>query len=250
MGPVNYGLGEAVGARDHPHRGFETVTYILEGELEHKDSQGNSGRLGPGSVQWMTAGSGVVHSEMPPEKLVREGGRSHGLQLWVNLPQRDKMIPPRYQEYQAQEFPQVQAPDKSTWIKIIAGSALGKSAIIETRTPIIYLHLKTEPNSSFLQAVPPNFNVFVYVLKGTGVFGPTESSVTGNEHNLVLFEKEEGEIRIENKKVDTVLEYLIIGGVPLEETVVQQGPFVMNTQEEIHQAWEDFYTGKLGTIDI
>jgi redox-sensitive bicupin YhaK (pirin superfamily) len=125
FGPVDWAPGEAVGAPDHPHRGFETVSYILEGRLQHKDSVGNWGRLGPGDVQWMTAGAGVVHSEMPEDELVRSGGRMHGFQLWVNLPQRDKMVRPRYQDVQSAEIPVTRTPDGSVAVKVIAGEALG-----------------------------------------------------------------------------------------------------------------------------
>src|ERR687885_91408 len=139
MGPMDLEPGEAKGAPDHPHRGFETVTYMLSGRMEHKDSQGNAGRLGPGDVQWMTAGAGVIHSEMPEREFARTGGRLHGLQLWVNLPRRDKMIKPRYQEIPAQRIPNAQTDDGLVSVKIIAGEALGAKAAIETQTPIMYL---------------------------------------------------------------------------------------------------------------
>jgi redox-sensitive bicupin YhaK (pirin superfamily) len=140
MGPMDVAPGEAKGAPDHPHRGFETVTYMLEGIFEHKDSEGHSGRLNPGDVQWMTAGSGVIHSEMPDKDFVRTGGRMHGFQLWVNLPKRDKMIKPRYQEIPSSEIPVGRTDDGKVSVKVIAGEALGVQAAIETRTPIMYLH--------------------------------------------------------------------------------------------------------------
>src|SRR6266516_8097150 len=145
MGPVTHGPGEAKGAPDHPHRGFETVTYILDGAVEHQDSQGNRCRIGPGDVQWMTAGSGVIHSEMPSEEIRRNGGRLHGFQLWVNLPRRDKMMNPRYQEIPNSRIPKATSADGLVRVRVIAGEAMGEKAVIETRTPIIYLHYKIEP---------------------------------------------------------------------------------------------------------
>lgn len=147
LGPINVEPGRAKGAPDHPHRGFETVSYILEGSLEHKDSQGHAGKLNSGDVQWMTAGSGVVHSEMPEREFANLGGRLHGLQLWVNLPRHDKMIKPRYQEIPAQQIPTAQNFDGSVSVKVIAGEALGASAVIETRTPIMYLHFTLQRNA-------------------------------------------------------------------------------------------------------
>src|SRR5579872_3405949 len=140
MGPVDYAPYEAVGAPDHPHRGFETVTYVLEGRMQHRDSQGNHGTLGPGDVQWMTAGGGVVHSEMPEDELYRTGGRMHGFQLWVNLPSRDKMMHPRYQDVPSAQIPVVEGDEGLVRVKVIAGEALGAHAVIDTRTPIMYLH--------------------------------------------------------------------------------------------------------------
>ncbi|MDA1036580.1 MAG: pirin family protein, partial [Chloroflexi bacterium] len=144
MGPSDYGPGEAVGAPDHPHRGFETVTYMLDGSFQHKDSVGNSGILTPGAVQWMTAGSGVVHSEMPSEEVMEKGGRLHGFQLWVNLPAAEKMVPARYQEFPAEGVP-VASNEHGVWVRVIAGEALDTHAVIDTHTPIMYLHfvLKT-----------------------------------------------------------------------------------------------------------
>src|SRR5436853_4608580 len=139
MGPLELAPGEAKGAPDHPHRGFETVTYLLAGDMEHKDSRGHAGRLRAGDVQWMTAGAGVVHSEMPSREFMRAGGRMHGFQLWVNLPQRDKMMNPRYQEISNAQIPQATSLDGLVTVRVIAGEAMGQKAVIETRTPIIYL---------------------------------------------------------------------------------------------------------------
>jgi redox-sensitive bicupin YhaK (pirin superfamily) len=148
MGPSDLGPGEAKGAPDHPHRGFETVTYLLSGAMQHKDSQGNRGQLRPGDVQWMTAGSGVVHSEMPEPSFAASGGRMHGFQLWVNLPARDKMTKPRYQEIPASGIPVGKSEDGNVTARVIAGEALGQGAVIETRTPIFYLDYELAPGAS------------------------------------------------------------------------------------------------------
>src|ERR1044072_3810227 len=170
MGPMDVGPGEAKGAADHPHRGFETVTYMLSGEMEHKDSRGHAGSLRPGDVQWMTAGAGVVHSEMPSAEFERAGGRMHGVQLWVNLPNLDKMTKPRYQEFPGSQIPKVTSADDLVTVKVIAGEAMGQKAVIETRTPIMYLHYTLKPGGVVTQAARSNFNVFAYVVDGRGVF--------------------------------------------------------------------------------
>src|SRR6266404_485196 len=172
MGPMDVAPGEAKGAPDHPHRGFETVTYMLSGDMEHRDSQGHAGRLRSGDVQWMTAGAGVVHAEMPSAEFMRTGGRMHGFQLWVNLPQRDKMIKPRYQEIPSSRIPKATSPDGLVSVSVIAGEAMGEKAVIETRTPIIYLHYRIEPGGAAAQRVPGAYNAFGYVVEGEGQFGP------------------------------------------------------------------------------
>src|SRR5664279_2222211 len=144
MGPVELGPGEAKGAPDHPHRGFETVTYMIDGTMEHEDSAGHAGRIGPGDVQWMTAGSGVIHSEMPVQEIRRDGGRVHGFQVWVNLPAKDKMIEPRYQEYPAEKIPQVHLDDGVT-VRVIAGTVGAVKGAVETRTSVTYLHVSLPP---------------------------------------------------------------------------------------------------------
>src|SRR6266567_3785576 len=163
MGPMEVGPGEAIGAPDHPHRGFETVTYMLSGDMEHKDSSGHAGQLRSGDVQWMTAGAGVVHAEMPSAEFMRNGGRMHGFQLWVNLPRRDKMMKPRYQEVRAAEIPTATSPDGKVRVTVLAGQSLGTRAAIDTRTPIMYLHVRLEPGARFTQEVPKTYNAFAYV---------------------------------------------------------------------------------------
>src|SRR5579863_9277069 len=171
MGPIDYAPGEALGAPDHPHRGFETVTYALEGEFEHEDSAGNRGKLGPGDVQWMTAGSGVVHSEMPSARIRQKGGRVHGFQIWVNLPARDKMSKPHYQEVPAARIPEARTDDGLASVRVIAGEALGSRAVIETRTPIVYLDWTLSPGARAVATLPRDHDTFAFVFQGAALVG-------------------------------------------------------------------------------
>ncbi|XGV97965.1 MAG: pirin family protein [Leptolyngbya sp. BL-A-14] len=247
LGPVDLKPGQAKGAPDHPHRGFETVTYVLDGRLEHKDSEGNSGRLNSGDVQWMTAGAGVIHSEMPETEFTRTGGRLHGIQLWVNLPQRDKMIAPRYQEIPSTQIPSAQTDDGSVSVRVIAGEALGVKALVETRTPIVYLHFTLQPGATITQPVPRTYNAFAYVLNGSGLFGIDQEG--GNDGQMVIFAQDGDEVTIANPvEAAEPLELLLIAGVPLNEPVVRYGPFVMNTEAEIMQAIDDYRNGRMGQI--
>ncbi len=259
MGPKNWKPGEAKGAPDHPHRGFETVTYMIEGKFAHKDSRGNSGKLGPGDVQWMTAGAGVIHSEMPDKEFTRIGGMLHAFQLWVNLPRRDKMIKPRYQDIPSSKIPVAQNEDGAVKVKVIAGEALGARAIIDTRTPIFYLHFTLQPGAKVVQAIPREYNAFAYIIKGEALFGPIKNQKSANTGQMIIFDNDGEEVEIgaaastattttTNNK--SALDFLLIGGVPLNEPVARYGPFVMNTKEEIHQAVEDYQTGKMGEITI
>ncbi len=247
MGPMDLGPGEAQGAPDHPHRGFETVTYVLSGDLEHKDSRGHAGRLRPGDVQWMTAGAGVVHSEMPSADFLRDGGRMHAFQLWVNLPKVDKMMKPRYQEIPSARIPKAISSDGLVEVTVIAGEALGQKAVIETRTPIVYLHYRIKPGGSVSQSVPGAYNAFAYVIDGEGVFGDDDER--GTDGQMILFAPDGDEVRIENSAdAKETLEVLLIAGAPLNEPVARYGPFVMNTREEIYQAIEDYRLGRMGAI--
>ncbi|MBD2067497.1 pirin family protein [Leptolyngbya sp. FACHB-671] len=249
LGPIDLKPGQAKGAPDHPHRGFETVSYILDGRLQHKDSEGHAGLLNPGDVQWMTAGAGVVHSEMPEAEFTRTGGRLHGLQLWVNLPQRDKMIAPRYQEIPAAQIPVAQTPDGSVTVRVLAGEALGAKAVIETRTPIIYLHYTLQPGAAIAQPVPQEYNAFAYVLDGSGLFGTEQEP--GTDGQMVIFAQDGDEVAIANPAhAEQPLDLLLIAGVPLNEPVVRYGPFVMNTEAEISQAIEDYRNGRMGRIHV
>jgi len=245
MGPKNLAPGEAKGAPDHPHRGFETVTYMLDGRMQHKDSKGNAGSLTPGDVQWMTAGAGVVHSEIPEKEFARAGGRLHGFQLWVNLPQREKMATPRYQEIPAAKIPVAKSEDGRVSVRVIAGESLGVRAVIETRTPIMYLHFSLQPGGETQQSVPADYNGFAYVVSGAGEFGlDQENAIRGQ---MVMFAQDGDAVTIKNNGAET-LEVLLIAGVPLKEPIARYGPFVMNTREEIYQAVEDYRNGVMGEI--
>ena len=247
MGPMELGPGEAKGAPDHPHRGFETVTYLLSGVMEHKDSRGHAGLLKPGDVQWMTAGAGVIHSEMPAPEFERSGGRMHGFQLWVNLPKGDKMMKPRYQEISSAKIPRATSADGLVTVSVIAGEAMGEKAVIETRTPIIYLHYKIEPGGVAIQQVPDAYNAFAYIVDGEGLFGAENDRAEDGQ--MVLFAQDGDEVRIENPSdAKATLEILLIAGVPLNEPISRYGPFVMNTPAEIHQAIEDYRLGRMGAI--
>jgi redox-sensitive bicupin YhaK (pirin superfamily) len=249
MGPMAIAPGQAKGAPDHPHRGFETVTYMLSGQMEHKDSQGHAGKLSAGDVQWMTAGAGVVHSEMPSAEFQQSGGRLHGFQLWVNLPRQNKMMQPRYQEIPSASIPTAQSKDGLVTVRVIAGEALGARAVIETVTPIIYLHFTVRPGGHVTQSVPQGYNAFAYIVDGAGLFGAEGDR--GADGQMVLFAPDGDEVRIENPAhAESELDLLLIAGVPLNEPVARYGPFVMNTKEEIYQAVEDFRNGRMGAINF
>jgi quercetin 2,3-dioxygenase len=245
MGPADYGPDEAVGAPDHPHRGFETVTYMLEGKFQHKDSHGHSGKLGQGDVQWMTAAAGVIHSEMPEDEFRRMGGRMHGFQLWVNLPRKEKMIKPHYQEIPGSKIPVGHSPDGKVTAKVIAGQALGVHAVIETKTPILYVHFTLQPKSEVGQKVPTGYNAFAYVVEGDGLFGSDRKPAGRGQ--MVIFSTGDA-ILISNESNDLPLDVLLIAGNPLNEPVARYGPFVMNEPHEIDQAMEDYRSGKMGKI--
>ncbi len=245
FGPVVYKPGEAVGAPDHPHRGFETVTYMIDGSWKHQDSAGNSGLLKKGWVQWMTAGSGVVHSEMPSDELLKNGGQNEGFQLWVNLPAKDKMVPPRYQDTPPENIPIVMDQGGDVWIKVIAGEALGTKAFIETRTPIMYLDIRLKPGTVFVQPVPKEYEGFAYVWRGSGYIGSERRAAAMGQVG-VLDQGEE--LRLEAAENEEA-RFLLIAGEPLREPIARHGPFVMNTQEEIRQAFRDYQLGKLGQIE-
>jgi redox-sensitive bicupin YhaK (pirin superfamily) len=247
MGPMDVKPGEAKGAPDHPHRGFETVTYMLSGNFEHKDSHGHAGKIAPGDVQWMTAGSGVVHSEMPSADFQKTGGRLHGLQIWVNLPKADKMMTPRYQEIPAAKIPAAASADGKVNVHVIAGEALGVHAAIDTRIPIQYLHFHIAPGAAVVQLMPREFNAFAYVLGGVAIL-PTGKTVP--EHNLILFAQDGDEVELKAAEGSAApLDVLLLAGVPIREPIARWGPFVMNTKSEIAQAMDDYQSGRMGRIE-
>ena len=249
MGPMDVMPGEAKGAPDHPHRGFETVTYMLSGSFRHKDSQGHQGRLNAGDVQWMTAGRGVIHAEEPSPEFQQTGGTLHGVQLWVNLPRADKMVRPAYQEIPAEKIPSAGTSDGNVDVRVIAGQSLGARAVIETRTPIFYLDFKLKPGGKVVQPVGPAFNVFAYILNGSLVFGDGAAPVPRG--HMVSFEKGGDEVRIQAPRENqTAGRVLLIGGLPLNEPIARYGPFVMNTQKEIREAFEDYESGRMGAINF
>jgi redox-sensitive bicupin YhaK (pirin superfamily) len=247
MGPVDWEPGEAVGAPDHPHRGFETVTYLLQGEFQHEDSAGHRGALKPGDVQWMTAGAGVVHSEMPAPSIIEEGGRVHGFQIWVNLPASNKMAAPRYQEVADADIPVARSEDGLATVRVVAGEALGVTAVIDTHTPIVYQHWRLQPGASVEQPVPEDHNAFAYVFGGTALLGVNRRQV--HDGQLAFFgQGVDVALRVAADASESA-ELLLLAGVPLDEPVARYGPFVMNTKQEILQAFADHQAGRLGRIE-
>ncbi len=242
LGPVTWGPGQGIGAPDHPHRGFETVTYLLSGEMQHKDSVGRSGTLRPGDVQWMTAGRGVVHSEMPTPEFQRSGGVMHGFQLWVNLPAKEKMMPSRYQDIPAAQIPEATSADGKVKVRVIAGSAMGKQAVIEVRTPIIFLHYTLRAGGEAQQDLPADYNAMVYVIRGEVAVGEPSRNVREGQAALL------GPGTCVQLTAQTDTDLLVLAGVPLNEPVARHGPFVMNTSVEIQQAIRDYREGRMGTI--
>jgi redox-sensitive bicupin YhaK (pirin superfamily) len=243
MGPITYGPGEAVGAPDHPHRGFETVTYVLDGEFEHEDSAGHKGVLRSGDVQWMTAGGGIVHSEEPSRQIKEKGGRVHGFQIWVNLPSALKMTRPRYQEVSSKTLPTAQSEDGKAHVRVIAGEALGVKAVIDTHTPITYLDWTLRAGADVTVPLSPEVRALVYVFEGAAEVGDQAKRLEEGQL-AVLGEGEAFRIRGAEKNA----RLLVLGGKPLSEPVARYGPFVMNTRAEIMQAVEDFQSGRMGEI--
>ncbi|MGQ2870466.1 pirin family protein [Leptospira santarosai] len=249
MGPVEYKPGKAIGAPEHPHRGFETVTYLLTGEMEHRDSWGNYGKLKSVDVQWMTAGSGLVHSELPSNDFQKNGGRMHGFQLWVNLPSSQKMSRPRYQDTPSERIPEIETSDGKTKIRVIAGEVFGTKAVIETKIPILYYHFRMIPGADVTVPVPESYNAFVFPFSGDGTLYTEEGNTSLKEGEMVWFERGQGDLRFSLREDSpSDWQFLLIGGEPVDEPVARYGPFVMNTQEEISQAFYDFHAGKMGAI--
>lgn len=226
------------GFPDHPHRGFETVSYVLKGTGQHEDFCGHKGALNSGDVQWMTAGRGIVHCEMP-----QGTEEAHGLQLWVNLAKKDKMIEPAYQEMLDKDIPRT-TKDGAT-VKVLAGEAFGLKSPVYTRTPTMYLDFKMKKGSCVKQAIPAGWNSFVYVLSGTAQFGNPDKPTKGVTHDTLVFSQDGEFVQVSNMESETC-HFVLIGGQPLNEPIAQYGPFVMNTDEEIEQALLDYKLGQNG----
>jgi redox-sensitive bicupin YhaK (pirin superfamily) len=249
MGEVEYAPGEPKGTAWHPHRGFETVTYMIDGTFQHQDSIGGGGLITNGSTQWMTAGAGILHIERPPDQLIASGGLFHGMQLWVNLPAAEKWVDPRYQDLEAQDSILLSSPDGGALVRVIAGDVAGHRGPGSTHTPISLVHASVHPGAQLVLPWPTEFNALVYVLAGNGTIGAERRPIhTGN---LVVHGRGDA-LQIAADQVQEarhpVLDVLILGGQPIREPVMAHGPFVMNTREEIIQAFEDFEAGRLGTV--
>ena len=249
LGPVGYGPNEAVGAPWHPHRGFETVTCVIDGEIEHHDSAGGGGVIGEGDTQWMTAGSGILHDEVPTASFLRNGGLSHGVQLWVNLPAALKMSPPRYQAITRHDLTLLTTPDGGSLIRLIAGDLAGHRGPGVTHTPISYAHASISPGARIDVPWNASFNGLVYVLTGRGFVGderrPLDAhqlAVLGDGDSIVV------EAAAAQPEDSPNLEVLLLGGLPIREPIAHYGPFLMNTRAEILTAIEDYQSGRMGSV--
>jgi len=249
MGEVEYEPGEPKGTPWHPHRGFETVTYMIDGVMDHRDSHGGGGSITDGDTQWMTAGSGLLHIEAPPEWLVMKGGAFHGLQLWVNLPKADKWLPPHYQDIRGGDVGLASTPDAGALLRVIAGEVDGVRGPGSTRTPMTMVHATVLPGAQLTVPWRTDFNALVYVMSGRGYVGherrpvgPGQLVVLGLGETITVGADEQQDSR------HPALEVVLLGGRPIREPIAWAGPFVMNTKAEVMQAYEDFQKGRLGTI--
>jgi redox-sensitive bicupin YhaK (pirin superfamily) len=249
MGEVEYAPGEAKGTPWHPHRGFETVTYMLDGVFEHNDSNGGGGVITNGDTQWMTAGAGILHIERPPEWLVAQGGLFHGFQLWVNLPRDQKLAAPRYQDIRAGEVALASSPDGGALVRVIAGEVAGHRGPGSTYTPITLVHATLSAGAELVLPWRSDFNALAYVLSGHGTVGTERRSASmgqlavfgpGNALSFAADKVQEGRA--------PTFDVLLLGGRPIREPIAWMGPFVMNTREEVLQAFTDYRAGRLGTI--
>jgi redox-sensitive bicupin YhaK (pirin superfamily) len=249
MGEVDYEPGEPRGTDWHPHRGFETVTYMIDGRFAHQDSHGGGGLITDGATQWMTAGSGILHIETPPAELVESGGLFHGIQLWVNLPRSDKFATPRYQAIEGGEVKLLSSDDGGALLRVVAGDIDGHRGPGATHTPITMAHATIEPGAWLNIPWNSDFNALVYVLSGRGAVGPAAHPIhqgqlavlgAGDRISVAASEHQDS-----NRPA---LEVLLLGGRPIREPVVHYGPFVMNTKAELIQAMDDYQSGKFGII--
>jgi quercetin 2,3-dioxygenase len=249
MGEVEYAPGEPKGTPWHPHRGFETVTYMIDGTFQHQDSIGGGGLISNGDTQWMTAGGGILHIEAPPEDLVASGGLFHGIQLWVNLPKVDKLIAPRYQDIGSSKVVLLSSPDGGVLFRLIAGELGGHAGPGSTHSPMAMVHATVSAGAKVELPWRKEFNALVYVLGGNGTVGGDRQPVStgqlavfGDGDSITIAADAAQESRTPE------LDVLILGGRPIREPVYAYGPFVMNTREEVAQAFEDYQAGRLGTI--
>jgi hypothetical protein len=247
---VEYAPGEPKGTSWHPHRGFETVTYIIDGTFEHQDSNGGGGVITDGDTQWMTAGGGILHIEKPPERLVASGGLFHGVQLWVNLPKAQKWVEPRYQDLRGGQVALLTSADAGSLVRVIAGDVAGQAGPGSTYTPMTMVHATVAPGATLALPWREDFNALGYVLAGRGTVGsearPVQTgqlAVFGSGDNLTVSADES-----QDSRHAAGLDILLLGGKPIREPVAWGGPFVMNTKAEVLQAFEDFQAGKLGSI--
>jgi quercetin 2,3-dioxygenase len=250
MGEVEYAPGEPKGTPWHPHRGFETVTYMIDGTFQHRDSTGGGGLITNGDTQWMTAGAGILHIERPPDELVASGGLFHGIQLWVNLPAADKFTPPRYQDIRGGQVTLLRSPDGGAVLRLIAGDLAGYQGPGATHTPITLVHATVAPGAELQLPWSPDFNALAYVLAGRGTVGSARQPIHSGQ--LAVFGA--GDRMVLGARDATQdsnapnLEVLLLGGRPIREPVAQYGPFVMNTRAELAEAFEDYQAGRMGQI--
>ncbi len=249
MGEVEYAPGEPKGTSWHPHRGFETVTYMLDGAMQHQDSHGGGGLISDGATQWMTAGGGILHIETPPEQLVVAGGLFHGFQLWVNLPAKDKMTAPAYQSLEGSDVTLLTSPDGGALLRLIAGDIGGHRGPGSTRTPISLVHATISAGAQLELPWRADFNALVYVLSGAGTVGAPSHAVRGGQL-AVLGAGDTLSLRADatQESRSPALDVLLLGGRPIREPIAAYGPFVMNTRAELVQAVNDYQSGRLGVI--
>jgi quercetin 2,3-dioxygenase len=249
MGEIEYAPGEPKGTPWHPHRGFETVTYMIDGTFRHMDSIGGGGLITNGGTQWMTAGSGILHIEAPPHELVVSGGLFHGVQLWVNLPRSAKMIDPAYQDIGPDRVVLLTTPDGGALLRLVAGSLDGHAGPGSTHSPMAMVHATVAAGASVALPWDPSFNALVYVLSGDGTVGEERRAISSGQ--MAAFGAGDsltfGASSSPSERTPE-LDVLILGGRPIGEPVYQYGPFVMNTRAEVAQAFDDFQAGKMGRI--
>ena len=250
MGEVDYGPGEPRGTAWHPHRGFETVTYMIDGTFQHRDSTGGGGLIANGDTQWMTAGAGILHIERPPEELVVSGGLFHGIQLWVNLPAAQKWVPPRYQDISRNAVRLLTSPDGGALVRVIAGEVDGHGGPGSTHTPIALVHATVSAGAELRLPWRRDFNALVYVLSGSGYIGPVahpirqgQLAVVGPGDRITV-----GAQSTQQSSRTTAIDVLLLGGQPIREPVFHYGPFVMNSRAELIEALQDYQAGKFGNI--